>query len=567
MLPAIPTSPTAIASAGWEELSPLYNALRDAPLDRATLRDWLASWSALDDVVDEAYALAMVAYTADTRDSERETAYLRWASDLAPKLHEVRVKLGERLIPFETELPDMKLLVRELRTDVELFREANLPRMSELEEMEATYDKITGGLTVDWDGERKTIPALGPYLLEQDRAVRERAFRAAAGAYLDQHGTLAELFDRMVKVRHALAREAGFANYRDYSFAAKYRFDYTPADCVRFHEAVEETVIPAIARLHAARRVALGVDTLRPWDLAVHPGMTKRLEPFTSTPEFLAGAERIFTRVDPELGRLFRVMIDEKLLDLESREGKAPGGYCTRLSQRRSAFIFMNAVGVHDDVNTLVHEFGHALHAFVTAGIPYTWQRSTGHEGAELASMSMELLAAPYIAKPVGYYDERDAAAAQLEHLEDVLIGLPHIACVDAFQHWLYTDGLEASHDARDAKWLEIRARFEPDVDWTGLDRERVSRWYRQSHIHTAPFYYIEYGIAQIGAMQVWSNAQRNATQALARYREALALGGTHSLPEIYATAGASLVFDAAGMAPLVSAVEQRIAELRALAG
>ncbi|HEX2123727.1 MAG TPA: M3 family metallopeptidase, partial [Thermoanaerobaculia bacterium] len=392
------------------------------------------------------------------------------------------------------------------------------------------------------------------------------AFRLGAGAYVAKGDKRAALFDRMVRVRHALAREAGFASYRDYAFTAKYRFDYSPDDCVRFHESVEYVVLPAIRRLHEARVARLGVDTLRPWDLQVRPTRTDRLTPFRTTEQFLGGTQRIFDVLDRELGGQFRTMVQEQLLDLESRPGKAPGGYCTRLPFRGKPFIFMNAVGVHDDVSTLIHEAGHAFHAFATAHIPYLWQRSTGHEAAELASMTMELLAAPLLAAPTGFYSPADAADAQIEHLEDLLLGLPHIACVDAFQHWVYTDGVDASPEDRDEMWLRIRARFEPDVDYRGLERERVARWYRQSHIHTAPFYYIEYGIAQLAALQVWRRSLRDAGDALARYKAALAHGGTRSLPEIYATAGASLVFDAEEMAPLVVAVERRIAELRPFA-
>lgn len=564
MLPVIPAAPQDIADASWTDLAPLYEALATEPLGAANVRQWLAAWSALDALVEEAYSTAMIAYTADTRDPRREAAYLKWATEIAPKLHEIHVRLGRRLLPLDRELPDLEVLIRETRTDVEIFREENLPRMAQLEEMEAAYDKITGGLTVEWDGETKTIPELQPFLLERDRAVRERAFRAGAGAYLARRDELASLFDRMVAVRTALADAAGFASYRDYAFKAKYRFYYTPDDCVRFHEGVERAVLPAIRRLRDDRRRRLGVDTLRPWDLQVHPSRSSRLVPFRTTDEFLGGAQRVFDRLDRELGAHFRTMVDESLLDLESRQGKAPGGYCTRLPFRGRPFIFMNAVGVHDDVNTLIHEVGHAFHTFATGQIPYLWQRSTGHEAAELASMSMELLAAPLLASPTGFYSRADAADAQIEHLDDLLVGLPHIACVDAFQHWIYTDGVSASPEERDQKWLEIRARFEPDVDFSGLAPERIARWYRQSHIHTAPFYYIEYGIAQLAALQVWHHSLTDPAGALARYKAALALGGTRTLPEIYGAAGARLIFDADEMQPLVAAVEDRIGELQA---
>jgi oligoendopeptidase F len=394
--------------------------------------------------------------------------------------------------------------------------------------------------------------------------VRERAFRLGADAYLAKRDELAGLFDRMYARRVQVAANAGFANFMDYCFAAKHRFDYTPDDVARFHEAVETTVTPAMERLHAFRTRKLGVDTLRPWDTGVDLYRERPLRPFERVEEFVDGARRIFAQVDPELGGQFELMARERLLDLESRQGKAPGGYCTKLSFRGRPFIFMNAVGVPDDVNTLVHEAGHCFHDFASHGLPLIWQRSTGHEAAELASMSMELLAAPYLARPTGYYAPEEAASAELEHLADIVSTLPHVASVDAFQRWIYThpDGGDAG--ARDREWLALRARFERGVDWSGLEAERVARWYRQLHIFELPFYYIEYGIAQLGALQVWRAAQQDQAGAVARYKQALALGGTRSLPEIYAAAGARLVFDADGMRELIEMVEARIEVLRA---
>jgi oligoendopeptidase F len=556
-------APVIPARATWADIGPHYEELSSRALDSKSVRRWLDDFSALDEAVDEQFSLAMIAYTADTRDADREATYKIWATEILPPLHEVRVALARRVIDFADVLPELELFIRELRTDVQIFRPENLPRMAALEDMEANYDKISGGLTVDWEGEQKTVPELQPFMLDRNRPTREKAFRLGANAYLEKKDEISSLFHEMVKIRHALAREAGFENYRDYAFAAKYRFDYTPDDCARFHDSVEKAVLPAISRLRQARRRELGLDTLRPWDLQVHPTRSSRLVPFSNTNEFLAGTSRMFDCVDAELATFFRRMIDHNLLDLESRQGKAPGGYCTRLPQRGEPFIFMNAVGVHDDVNTLTHESGHAFHAFLTQHIQYMWCRPTGHEAAELASMSMELLAAPHLAKPVGFYSAADAADAQIEHLEDILVGLPHIACVDAFQHWIYTDGIDASPADRDAKWLQLRARYEPEVDYSGLEPERLTRWYRQSHIHTAPFYYIEYGLAQLAALQVWRRSRRNVAEALAGYKAALSLGGTKSLPQIFATAGASLVFDAPTMAELVGEVEKRIAELQ----
>jgi oligoendopeptidase F len=326
---------------------------------------------------------------------------------------------------------------------------------------------------------------------------------------------------------------------------------------------VDAVVVPAYTRVLAARRARLGLDALRPWDLPVNPYRAEPLRPFSSGAELAEGSRKIIATLDPVLGGQFETMMAEGLLDLDSRKGKAPGGYCDTLHVKGRPFIFMNASGVLDDLVTLLHEAGHAFHAFASHALPLVWQRHPGAEAAELASMSMELLSGAYLSGPQGVLDERDAAIARLEHLEDVLANLVHIASVDAFQSWIYTGGEGHDAAARDQAWLRIRSRFEQGVDWSGLTAERVSRWYRQLHIFLYPFYYIEYGIAQLGALQVWRNRRRDGDAALEAYRAFLALGATRSLPELYRTAGAALVFDAAAMRPLIDMVEAEIDTLR----
>jgi oligoendopeptidase F len=323
-------------------------------------------------------------------------------------------------------------------------------------------------------------------------------------------------------------------------------------------------VAPAVERVLEARRQRLGLDVLRPWDLAVDPYREKPLRPFVDAGELVVKARRVFERVDPSLGREFQTMIDEGLLDLESRKGKAPGGYCETLHFHGRPFIFMNAVGLVEDVMTLLHEAGHAFHTFASHQLPLIWLRHPGSEAAELASMSMEFLAAPHLRQPTGFFTVEDARSAWLEHLEDVLLSLVHIASVDAFQTWIYTSGKGGDAAARDQAWLDLRRRFERGVDWSGLDQERIARWYRQLHIFMYPFYYIEYGIAQLGALQVWRNSLENSRRAIARYREALSLGAVRNLPEIYRTAGARLTFDAGTIGELVDLVESHIEQVRA---
>jgi len=558
---SLPESPQAIADATWLDLEPLYEALVTAPIDDP--QAWLLEWSKLEEIIEEAGTLAMIAYTCDTTDPAKEAANLRWSSEIFPKAIEMQVKLARRLVEIGYTEPALETVLRGFKSDIEIFREENVPLFSELETLVAAYQKVTGGLTVDWNGETKTVPQLQPFLKDRDRSVREKAFRLGARAYMDRRDEMATLFDEMYEKRQQVARNAGFPDFQAYAFRSKHRFDYTPDDCAAFHRAVEAKVAPAVERLMAHRRQRLELETVRPWDTQVELDGVRPLKPFSDVAGLVEPAQRVFTSLDPELGTQFKRMADEGLLDLESRPGKAPGGYCTKLSWRGMPFIFMNAVGVPDDVSTLVHEAGHSFHDFASHRQPYVWQRNVTHEAAELASMSMELLAAPHLQLPTGYYPADEVRTARTEHLEDVLVTLAHIASVDAFQAWIYTSGEGGNAAARDAAWLKVRDRFERGVDWAGLEAERVSRWYRQLHIFEYPFYYIEYGIAQLGALQLWRASLSDPAATVRRYREALALGGTVSLPEMYRTAGAKLIFNEGDMGELVNLVESELEELR----
>jgi oligoendopeptidase F len=560
---ALPASPDAFAKATWDDIVPYYDDLAERPIAGDSVEAWLQAWSTLEELLTEAAALAMIAYTSNTGDTEKAADHLRFSTEILPRAEERSVGLARRLLDSGFSRPDLETTTQRFRTASEIFREANVPIFSELEEHAATYQRITGSMTASWEGVELPLPQLQPFLKSRDRAVRERAWRASTEPYVKHHGELAALFDTMYELRQRAARNAGFSNFRDYSFPAKFRFDYTPADCERFHAAVEQAVVPAVARLYADRERRLALDSLRPWDLQVETERTEPLKPFTTAVELVDRGQAAFERVAPAFGAEFQRMMSERLLDLESRKGKAPGGYCETLHHRGRPFIFMNAVGLVDDVNTLLHEAGHAFHAFASHPLPLIWQRHPGAEAAELASMSMELLAAPHLTGPDGFYTDEEGRAAEIEHLEDVLIALPHIASVDAFQHWIYTSGNGGDAAARDAAWLEIRDRFEDGVDWRGLDEERIARWYRQLHIFLYPFYYIEYGLAQLGALQVWRNSLRDPVNAVRAYRNALALGATRSLPEIYAAAGATLMFDAEAMRALVQLVEERINAIR----
>jgi oligoendopeptidase F len=559
----LPATSDGLADASWDRIAAWYDDLARVPLDAATLEPWLRTWSRLDELVTEAASLAMIAYTCDTTDPAKEQAHLRFSTDILPRLEEKEVALAKRLVAIGSRRDDLQTVIRRFRTAIEIFREANVPLVAEAEKLAARYQQVTGGMNAEWGGERVPLPRLAPFLKSRDREVREAAWRASVGPYVDARGELATLFDRLVELRQSMARNAGFADFRDYVFAAKCRFDYTPADTEQLHDAIEQAVVPAVARAIEERRRMLDLGVLRPWDTAVDPWREAAPIPYRDVAELQETSARIFAAVDPSLGDQFRTMMLERLLDLESREGKAPGGYCDTLHARGRPFVFMNAAGVAEDVTTLLHEAGHCFHAFASHQRPFIWQRHPGAESAELASMSMELLASPHLARPTGFYGEADALSARLEHLEDLLRSLAHIASVDKFQSWIYTDPSGADADARDRAWLAIRDRFEPGVGWSGLEAERVARWYRQLHIFIYPFYYIEYGIAQIGALQVWRNARRDPAAAVAAYLRFLSLGATRPLPELYREAGVTLSFDAGMLTELVALVEEEMALLR----
>ncbi len=375
---------------------------------------------------------------------------------------------------------------------------------------------------------------------------------------------LDDIFDKMLKLRHQIALNAGFANYRDYMFRSMGRFDYTPDDCKAFHTAIEQVVVPAVQRRQLRRREQMGLQMLRPWDTAVDPLGREPLQPFDEIGTLIARTDRIFEKIDATLSGYYKTMAGENLLELGSRKGKAPGGYSTTLQMRKRAFIFMNAVGTHGDVNTLLHEAGHAFHTFEMSHLPLIWDKGVPMEIAEVASMAMELLAAPYIGE---FYSDDETTRARIEHLEGTIAFLPYMAIVDAFQHWIY-ENPEHTRAERGMKWLELNERFLPGVDWEGLTEERASYWQRQLHIYEVPFYYVEYGIAQVGAWQVWRNSLADPAGALKAYRAALALGYTHSLPDLYETAGASFALgDVELLGDLVALIEAQLTDLEGESG
>jgi oligoendopeptidase F len=547
--------PAQLDFGSWSQIAPLFDQLETRLAAAKTVADleaWLLAWGELSAALDEEASRRYIAMTCHTDDAEAEKAYLQFVEQIEPQLKPSQFKLEKLFIahPQRTKLPSPRydVFIRDVQNHVELFREENVALETEESKVGQQYQKLSGSLTVQFRGEEKTLIAMGKLLEEPDRPLRQEAWELVAKRRLQEREKFEDQFDQLVNLRQKIAANAGFQNYRDYAFRAKGRFDYTPQHCFDFHDAVANEVVPALRELQAQRRKQLNLDMLRPWDTAVDPLNRPALKPFTQVEDMVTRTQKIFDKLDGELAGGFQRMQDLKLLDLANRKGKAPGGYQSTLNEARLPFIFMNAVGQQRDVETILHEAGHAFHALATRNEDLLAYRSAPIEFCEVASMSMELLGNEFIEE---FYSPADGNRARRTHLEGIIGVLGWIATVDAFQHWIYTHPGH-SRAERSAAWNQLMDRFAGDVDWSGFEDVRANLWHRQLHIFLYPFYYIEYGIAQLGALQVWANSKRDKAKALRDYKTALALGGSRPLPELFAAAGCKFQFDAATIRPLV---------------
>ncbi|HEY7091532.1 MAG TPA: M3 family oligoendopeptidase [Ktedonobacterales bacterium] len=555
----------------WERIAPYYDELLARPLTQETLAAWLADWTAISALLDEVNNSYTIATTVNTADEEAERGYMRYLDTIQPQAMAAEQRMREKLLASGLEAPEgFAVPLRKLRAGAELYREANIPILSELRKLAIEYEKLAGARTALWEGQELPLPQIYPFLLDPDRSVRERAWRTMAERRIQDTPALTDLWQRMMTLRRQLAANAGFGSYRDYRWRELFRFDYTPDDAKRFQDAIAQVAVPAASKLNERRRQRLGVETLRPWDMEVNTSGKPRLQPYATVAELEERTSAIFSRVDPQFGDYFETMRAEGLLDLESRANKAPGGYSLEYSVRRVPFIFMNGVGAHDDVVTLLHEGGHSFHTFEMAPLPYLQQhaeQTLPMEFAEVASMGMELLATPYLARAEGgFYTEAEAARARIEHLDSIIRFWPYMAMIDTLQHWAYDSEEGADLAACDDYWATLVDRYWPDQDWSGLDEQKRASWHRQGHVFTDPFYYIEYGIAELGAAQVWANALKDQAGAVAAYRRALALGGSATLPELFTAAGVRFAFDAETLRRAIDLMLETIDQLEPVA-
>ena len=556
--------PETIDLTDTAQLAPVFEKL-EQQLDQVSsageLEQWLAHHGEVSAALAESSSLAYIAMTCQTDDEAREKAYLHIVEVVDPWLKPRSFALMQKLAasPYFQQLPDYYTVFRRsVETQVKIYREENIARETEIARLSQQYQKLSGAMTVHFDGEEQTLARMARVFEEPNRPRREEAWKLVAERRLREADNFEDLFDKLLAIRHQIALAAGFPDFRAYTFASYERFDYTPDDCLRFHDAIEHQIVPLARELQEERRQKLGVDTLRPWDLAVDPENRPPLHPFKASSELMEKSHKIFSELDPRLAAYFQVLQKQQLVDLDNRKGKAPGGYQSTLAEARVPFIFMNAVGTHRDVETLLHEAGHAFHALAAREQPLQSYRSAPIEFCEVASMGMELLAAPHLE---AFYTKEDAHRAQRTHLQGIIQFFPWMATIDAFQHWIYTHPRHTRAE-RTAQWLQLMDRFGGREDYSGFENIRAAMWHRQLHIFEIPFYYVEYGIAQLGALQLWQASRKNLHHALDHYLNGLALGGSRPLPELFTATGLAFDFTDKTIAPLMRNVKDALCQL-----
>lgn len=529
----------------WQALEPYFAALNDREItDKESLEKWLNDMSELEAAVNEDACWRQIKMTCDNENKSLEEAFNFFCMEIQPKIQPYSDALNKKLVssPFLKELDEKKYYtyLRSTKKNIDLFREENIPLQAEVAVLQQQFGQISGAMMITVKGEEYTLQQAAKFLENPDRSLREEVYRKINERRIEDKEKLNDLYDTLVSLRNKEALNAGFDNYRDYRFKELGRFDYTKEDCFQFHDAVKQYVMPLVNEIYKKKKEKLGLETLRPWDLDAEPEGTKPLRPFATGGELLQKSIECFTKLRPFFGECLAKMKELRHLDLESRKGKSPGGYNCPLAESGAPFIFMNAAGQMHDVTTMVHEGGHAVHSFLAHPLELTGFKEYPMEIAEVASMAMELMSMDHW--DTFFDNEEDLLRAKEHQLERVITIFPWIAVIDKFQHWIY-EHPSHSHEERTGEWVKILAEFQDDViDYSGLENYRNNAWQRQLHLFEVPFYYIEYGIAQLGAIGMWMQYKNDAEKAMDNYCNALSLGGTKTLPELYKAAG--LEFD-----------------------
>jgi oligoendopeptidase F len=568
-LPKRPTRkfiPENFSVVSWQVLEPYFENLQSRNINSAdALKKWFLDRSELEAVISEDLAWRYIRMTCYTENKDYLNAYQDFIQNIQPRIAPVSDHLNKKAAasPYLNDLSSIEgydILIRNLKKDIEIFREENVPLFTEISTEAQKYAQISGAMTVNVDGKEMTLQQASVLLMNTDRKKREEVYFKIIERRLKDKDVLDELFTKLIKLRHQVALNAGFKNFRDYMFKALGRFDYTAEDCFRFHEAIQHEVVPLLNEFANERKKSLGINSLRPWDKAVDPEGKEALKPFSNGKELAEKTIDVFNDLDTYLGQCLSIMREMGHLDLESRIGKAPGGYNYPLAEIGVPFIFMNATSTLRDMVTIMHEGGHAVHNFLTRDLELNDFKSTPSEVAELASMSMELISMDHWDK--FFADNDELKRAKREHLEDLIETLPWVATIDKFQHWIYENPNHNVEERRN-EWNKIFGEFTDTLtDWSGLKDAKDYLWQKQLHLYEVPFYYIEYGMAQLGAIAVWRNFRRDRQDGLKGYMNALKLGYLRSIPEIYKAANIRFDFSRDYIKELVAFVRKELAQI-----
>ena len=562
--------PEDFDASSWENIEPYVDDLIQRNLSCSSCLEKLISDSSnLAEHISETGALLYIGMTCDTENETKKTDFLNFVENVRPKLSKFSDKLNRRIAehPSVGDLPDRyDLMIRGIKSDIDIFREENIPLGVEQTKLVTKAQGITGGMTVEFEGEERTFPEMKAFLESNNRSMREKAWKSMVSRWMNDSEELSEIFDELIKIRHEIAKNAGFDSYTNYMFKAMHRFDYTVEDCLTFHNSIEKVCMPIVREINEKRRSSFNLEILSPWDVNEKSGSGPDIEgknplrPFENVGEMVQKLSELFHKMSRDLGNKFDKLVEMDTLDLETRKGKAPGGYQYYLEKSRVPFIFMNAAGLQGDLETMIHESGHAFHSLYCGHLDLIDERNYPIEFAEVASMSMELLTQDEW--QIFYDNDDEVNRAILSHLEGVVFLLPWIATIDAFQHWIYANP-NHTREERTEYWLSLRDRFGSKMDWKDNEDFRELSWQQQGHLFGVPFYYIEYGIAQLGALQLWQTHRKSPEKALKDYENAMKLGNTKILPELFAAAELKLGFDEKHVDSLINEVKAAMAEVR----
>ncbi len=554
-----------ILNIDWISLEPIFNDLLSRNISSVSeLEKWLLDRSEIEAALEEDFAWRYIRMTCDTTDETLLKDFQFFATEIEPKIAPINNQLNKKFVdsPYSEKLDKERYFVytRGIKKALELFQEKNIPLMTQIQVEQQKYQGITGSMSVKLGEKEYTLEQAAVFLKDTDRKVRQEAWEAITARRLQDKDKLDELFNSLLKLRHQVAINAGFKNFRDYMFQALGRFDYTPTDCYKFHEAIEKEIVPILKHQAESRREALGLVKLKPWDMEVDVSGKPALKPFKNGEELIEKSIKCFNGLSPYIGQRLEIMKANGFFDLDSRKGKAPGGYNYPLAESGAPFIFMNSAGTFRDLTTMVHEGGHAIHTFITSDLELNDFKHTPSEVAELASMSMELISMDHWDV---YFDKpEELKRAKKDQLKDVLKTLPWVAVVDQFQHWIYTNPEHTSEQRAQAWKNSIKPFGNNFADWSEHEYALENLWQKQLHIFEVPFYYIEYAIAQLGAIAVWKNYKNDPETGLLKYLDALKLGYTKTIKEIYETAGIEFNFSAAYVKELADFIKSELQKL-----